>query len=150
MDKKEKRTNKFYRFFANLFLVILLSVSIICVLFPDQEYSSSEKRGLASFPTLSVDSLLDGSFMDGMEDWCADQFPYRNNLMQAKSWLSIQIGAIRSQGVYLAQDGSLMESFTMPSQEVLNGQIQALCDFAGRYPDSNFYYCLAPTAISVL
>ena len=150
MDKKEKRTNKFYRLFANLFLVILLSVAIICVLFPDEEYSSSEKRALASFPTLTVDALLDGSFMDGMEDWCADQFPYRNNLMQAKSWLSIQIGAIRSQGVYLTQDGSLMESFTMPSEEALDAQIQALCDFADRYPDSNFYYCLVPTAVSVL
>ena len=155
MEKRTRKSfkrilRKYYRFFGGLFVVLIFGLAILNVCLPDQDYSVSEKRSLAKFPHLSLSSLADGSFMDGMEDWAADQFPLRDRLMQTKAKLSIGLGAIRSQDVYRCEDGSLMESFTMPSESAISGQTDAIKDFAARFPDVDLYVCVAPTAISVM
>ena len=119
MIDQEKKQRKFYIILGDLFLILIFFVAAITAILPDQTYSAVEKRALAEFPKLSIDSVLDGSFMDGMEEWAADQFPYRDKLMQIKSQISIGLGAIRSQDVYRCTDGSLVEAFTMPSENVI-------------------------------
>ena len=151
MKKRFKKIlHKYYRFFGVVFVVLLFGLAILTALLPDQDYSATEKRSLAKFPAFTFSSLADGSFMDGIEDWAADQFPLRDKLMQAKAEISIQLGAIRSQDVYRCDDGSLMEAFSMPAASALTAQADAVTDFAGRYPDADIYFCLVPTAISVL
>lgn len=150
MRRFKKILRKFYMVFGVFFAILLLGLAVLTALLPDRDYSATEKRSLAQFPTLNLSSLADGSFMSGLEDWSADQFPLRSELMQAKSEISILLGAIRSQDVYRCSDGSLMEAFTMPTDETISLQTDAIIDFAGRYPDTDIYVCLAPTAISVL
>lgn len=150
MRRLKKTLRKFYTFFGILFAILIFGLAIITALLPDQDYSASEKRSLAQFPSLSVGSIADGSFMDGLEDWAADQFPLRAELMQAKAKISLWLGAIHSQDVYRCEDGSLMESFSMPTEESFRAQTDAIVDFAGRYSDLDMYFCLVPTAISVL
>lgn len=150
MRRLKKILRKFYMFFGILFAVLVFGLAIITILIPDQDYSTAEKRSLAQFPSFSLSSVADGSFMDGIEDWAADQFPLRAQLMQAKARLSLWLGAIRSQDVYRCADGSLMESFSMPTDGEFSRQIEAITDFADRYPDAEMYFCLVPTAISVL
>jgi len=150
MRRLKKALRKFYIVFGLLFAVLLFGLAISTLLFPDQEYSSEEKRALAQFPSFNLSSVIDGSFMDGMEDWQADQFPFRNKLMQAKSKLSLALGAIRSQNVYRCSDGSLMEHFKMPDDNTTNHLAGSLSAFSDRYPDIPKYFCIVPTAISVL
>ena len=149
MEKRTRKSfkrilRKYYRFFGGLFVVLIFGLAILNVCLPDQDYSVSEKRSLAKFPHLSLSALADGSFMDGMEDWAADQFPIRDRLMQTKAKLSIGLGAIRSQDVYRCEDGSLMESFTMPSESAISAQTDAIKNFAARFPDTDLYVCVAP------
>ena len=141
---------KYYRFFGGLFVLLIFGLSILNLCSPDRDYSVSEKRSLATFPSLSLSTLANGSFMDGMEDWVADQFPLRDQLMQIKAKLSIGLGSIRSQNVYRCDDGSLMESFIMPSNAAISAQTNAIRDFASRFPDADLYVCVVPTAISVM
>ncbi|MBQ8815569.1 MAG: hypothetical protein IJZ85_13850 [Lachnospiraceae bacterium] len=149
--KRFKRIlHRYYRLFGVLFVLLIFGLAILTALLPDQDYSASEKRSLTKFPELTLSSVADGSFMDGMEDWAADQFPLRNKLMQAKSSLSIGLGAIRSQDVYRCNDGSLMEAFSLPSDDLITSQAASIIDFAERYPNKDIYFCLVPTAISVL
>lgn len=150
MSKEKKALKKFFMIFALLFLITIFELAIFTLVAPDKEYSLTEKRTLAEFPTLNWSSLADGSFMAGMEDWMADQFPGRDSWMKIKSNINIATGAIRSQGVYRLEDGSLMEEFNLPSNETLQEQSNAITGFAALYPDANFYFCLAPNAISVL
>ena len=149
MIDQEKKQRTFYIILGDLFLILIFFLAVVSAVFPDQDYSATEKRALAKFPTLTVDSVLDGSFMDGIEDWAADQFPYRDTLMQIKTQINLGLGTIRSQDVYRTLDGSLMEAFTMPSEDIFTEQTNAITDFSSRYPDSNFYFCLVPNAISV-
>ena len=150
MENIDYKNNKFHKIFAVLFFVLIFTLSIVVLIYPDREYSENEKRPLSQFPLLSWSSISEGSFMDGIEDWHADQFPFRDELMQIKSQLNIWMGTIRSQDVYRCEDGSLVESFHMPSYETLTAQCESITGFASRYPDTAFYFCLAPTAISAL
>ena len=149
MIEQEKSYRKFYIILGDLFLIVIFVLAAITAILPDESYSSAEKRSLAGFPHLSVSTIVDGSFMDGIEEWQADQFPYREQLMQIKARINIGLGAIRSQNVYRCSDGTLMEAFTMPSEDTILAQSNAITGFADRYPDSIFYFCLVPNAISV-
>ena len=98
----------YYRISGLLFILFVFGLAIAALLLPDRAYSSKEKRNLAQFPTFSMRNIADGSFMDGMEDYAADQFPMRDDFMQMKTALVRAEGKVESQGVYIAKDGSLM------------------------------------------
>lgn len=52
---------------------------------PSKEISESERRKLAQFPELSVNTVLDGGFMPKFEDYTLDQFPLRDTFRTVKS-----------------------------------------------------------------
>ena len=53
-----------------VFLLLVIAVgSVSLIVMPKQEFSPDENRVLEEFPTLSGENLLDGSFMDNMENY---------------------------------------------------------------------------------
>ncbi len=150
MKRQKRILRKFYTAFGIVFAVLLFGLAVVTALLPDQDYSETEKRSLAKRPAFTLNSVADGSFMDGIEEWEADQFPFRAELMRARTQIGIWLGEIRSQNIYRCPDGRLMESFSMPSDEAMSRQTDAIIEFAGRYPDKKMYFCLVPNAVSVL
>lgn len=63
-----------------LCLLTLLCLGAAELLAPDkgERMSVSENRMLAAFPSLSVQSVKDGSFMSGFESYLSDAFPFRD------------------------------------------------------------------------
>lgn len=66
-------------------LVLGLFVSLLIPLRPS--FSENEKRELASFPSFSLSSLLDGSFFRGIDAWFSDTFPFREAMISANEKL---------------------------------------------------------------
>ena len=66
-------------------LVLGLFVSLLLPLRPS--FSENEKRELASFPSFSLSSLLDGSFFRGIDAWFSDTFPFREAMISANEKL---------------------------------------------------------------
>lgn len=52
---------------------------------PSKEMSESERRKLAQFPELTVESVLEGKFTTNFETYTLDQFPLRDTFRQVKS-----------------------------------------------------------------
>ena len=48
------------------------------ILVKDREFSDSENRMLSQFPEITFSSLFDGSFLTGLGDYTAEQFPGRD------------------------------------------------------------------------
>lgn len=73
--------------FAVLIVVgaALLSLTLFAWLGSDKEYSDSERRVLASFPALNMETVLDGSFMQDFETYSQDQFPLRESFRRLKA-----------------------------------------------------------------
>ena len=64
-----------------LCLLTLLCLGAAELLAPDksERLSESENRMLAAFPSFSLQSVADGSFMSGFESYLSDAFPFRDD-----------------------------------------------------------------------
>lgn len=145
--KKRCQTIAIALFLAALFIIP------VCFLFQkDAEFSESENRYLASKPSLSFEKILSGKFMTDTEKYVDDQFPQRNLFISFKSDFLRLIGSKEINGVYLADDGYLIEKW-LPSEfdgERLAENIDALNSFAEKHPEQKISVMLVPTAGMVL
>ena len=140
----------FFRLAGVMFAIFLVIMIAVFLATPKKTYSASEKRILSQRPALTLSSLTSGQFMDGIEDYAADQFPLRDLWMRLKTSISKCFGAKESQGVYLLKNGGLAERFVQPDAENFTETTAAINAFSMRYPDTQMYFLLAPTAVSVL
>ena len=65
--------------------VFLFGLSVFTWVKAPYDYSESERRALASFPELSVETILSGKFMTSFEDYTLDQFPLRDLFRRIKA-----------------------------------------------------------------
>lgn len=70
-----------------LFILFLVwgSLAIFAWCKPDSEISVSERRKLAVFPKVSVQTIISGGFADSFETYALDQFPFRDSFRTMKS-----------------------------------------------------------------
>ncbi|PWM25616.1 MAG: hypothetical protein DBX44_01880 [Oscillospiraceae bacterium] len=71
-----------------LTVAILTAVGIFSLLYDRPTVSEIEKRPLASFPSLTADSLLTGSYTRDLSNFFADTFPLREQLVALSGVLS--------------------------------------------------------------
>ena len=68
-----------------LLLFIWAVLTALAWFTPPKEASLSERRVLDQFPSLTVDTLLSGSFTGKFEGYATDQFPFRDAFRSLKS-----------------------------------------------------------------
>lgn len=88
---------------AVLLVALWLCLAVFAWVKPADEMSESERRPLDQFPELSLETILDGSFMTDFEDYTLDQFPLRDPFRQIKSmfhYYVLQQGD--NNGIYVA------------------------------------------------
>lgn len=145
----EKRINKGNIVFFCLVVAFCLIIGvggIVNLLSKDREFSESENRVLASFPKLTFSSITDGSFMKGFETYMADQFVMRDKIISAKTYCDRLVGKKEENGVYIGDDGFLIEKqsqYTKKKVKALTGSINT---FMKKYPDINKMVAISPNA----
>ena len=151
--KKKKlrlRVRKHNSLLLILFLAVVLLLNVLGLISKDQTFSDNENRTMASFPELTKEAVLDGSFMSDLESWFSDQFFAR------KSWITLKVTADRlmgkkeSNGVYLGSSGYLMEVPSEPDEVWFDKNLDAINDFAARHSELNIYMSVIPNAAYIL
>ncbi len=71
--------------YSAFFITILCVVGVFSVLLPSNEISEIENRRLTPFPKFSWSSLFEGTFTDSVDLFYSDNFPLREELVQAAS-----------------------------------------------------------------
>ena len=127
--------------------LFLLGVSLWCWFKPADTFSISERRELKRFPTLTVQTVLDGKFMSGFEDYALDQFPMRDELRTLKA-LSVRYLYAQqdNNGIYMA-DGYLSKlEFPMRQNSVDRAAsvFQSVCDSFLKDTNANVYFSVIP------
>ena len=145
----EERQGRFYPLFGLVALILLAGFAVWHLALPDAAYSDTEKRALAARPALTVDSLTSGEFMDGMEDYVADQFPLRSSFMKLKTGLTLLFGDRESQGVSYARDGRLIQLFEPYSADQQQKTADAVAAFVQAHEFRHAQFLLVPTAVSL-
>ncbi len=90
-----------------LFLIILFGFSAAFFILPDRSFSEQENRGLRTFPRFTWERIADGSFSDDINDYFADQFPMRDNLVGWKGLAELALGKGENDGILIGKDGQL-------------------------------------------
>ena len=132
---------------AILFSFAILGVAVLHVATPDKTYSEEEKRRLREAPELSFRSITSGSFMEGMEDYLADQFPMRSQALSLKTGAQFVLGKRESNGVYYSGNDRLMERFKGMDPENYAETVAAIQDFAARHTGPQYYFLMVPNAV---
>jgi len=89
--------------------IVYVLITIVCFIKPDSEYSISERRKLAQRPDFSWQTLVDGNYIQDVEEYVVDQFPFRDEFRAIKTYFSL--GIMQKQdtnGIYI-KDGYLCE-----------------------------------------
>ncbi len=99
--------NQKIRIIGIVAVAVLWSVlAVFAWIKPAQDISTSERRPLEQFPTLSTESILSGKFMTDFEKYTLDQFPGRDSFRQLKSLFHYYVlGQKDNNDIYIA-DGS--------------------------------------------
>lgn len=129
-------------------LIPLWGVLVLWNLFtPAQEFSEAENRYLAAFPAYSHETLLDGRFMDKVNDYLNDQFVGRPYWVSAQSLLEYGMGKREINGVYLGKNALFTRQ--VPPDGRFSGQNIAGVNAFARSSGIPAYVMLVPSAAVV-
>lgn len=139
---------KLYLFGIVLFLLPLFLVPVFMFISPDREFSENENRYLAQAPSLSLRGLFSGEFMEDTEKYMDDQFPLRDFWTSAKTELLLASGSREINGVYICDDGYLIERWddTALDTELYLENLRRIEALAGRHPEIDFSFMPVPWA----
>ena len=99
METNIGKTNKKQDFILVLIMaILLLSISLWCWCKEDTKSSTSERRLLKEFPKVTMETIMNGEFMEEFEAYCLDQFP-------ARDWFR-SLKAFTKYGVLLQKDNN--------------------------------------------
>jgi hypothetical protein len=71
--------NKYlYRFNSIFFVMILMALGILFFILPKKKNSEIEKRDLATLPSFSIEKLKSGKYLDSIDLYYSDNFPFRD------------------------------------------------------------------------
>ena len=110
---------KFSIFLSNVFCGFLGGMLVVSTMLPDQEFSELENRYLQQTPKLSWQAVREGKFMSDAEDYVSDHLLGRDLWVSMKSWCERLTGKQENNGVYFADEGTLINRVTAPDMSVL-------------------------------
>ena len=131
----------------------LLWAALACAawLGPTEDFSDTERRKLAQFPKLNVQTILDGKFMTEFESYTLDQFPVRDSFRQLKALFHYNaLGQKDNNDIYIADGyaakleyplnevsvGNALEKFNHLYEKYLTGSENIVFAVA---PDKSYY-----------
>lgn len=148
-DPGEKRIHKGNVVFLCLtvcFCFIIGVGGLVNFIAKDRDFSESENRVLASFPKLTLSSIADGTFMKNFETYMSDQFVLRDRMISLKSYFDRLSGLRESNGVYIGDDGFLIEKPSKYTAKKAKAMTKSINSFMEKYPDLTKMVAISPNA----
>lgn len=141
-----------------MFVVMIFGGMLWSMLTPEQSYSDTENRFLASKPTFSLESLFDrkDSYTQKYETYITDQFPVRDKWIGFKTQVEKLLGKVETKDVFLGKDDYLIVNHPASDfegeQAVKNVEFLAegLVKYARELGLGHVRMLLVPTASQIL
>lgn len=127
---------------ALVFCLVIVSLSVIFIIKPDDKISLSERRPLKTF-----DEVTDGKNhpFEEIEGYFLDQFPYRDSFRTLKAVLFTDILRKNDNNKIYVHDGTVVEIQDTLNEAQVKYATDVLNDVIDVYfDDSNIYYSVIP------
>ena len=131
-----------------LFCIFLGSFAAVSILIPDKGFSEMENRNLRPVPELTLNRFTSGRFMTEAESYVSDQMAFRDGWVSIKAFGEVLSGKRENNGIYFAENGTLIRRVDEPNESSVKENINYLSDFSAR-SEVPVYFGLIPTAASV-
>lgn len=128
-----------------LVLALWLSLTAFAWLKPADAFSDSERRQLAQFPELSLETVLSGKFMTGFAEYAVDQFPLRDGWRTLNALAAYGLGRKDNNGFYL-RDGYIVKLDYPLDETSVDYAAQRFQDLYELYltENENVYFAIVP------
>lgn len=127
------------------FFICIVATMIVFVIFPKESVSKSERRRLAERPEFTAKSLLEESFMEDLEEYFLDHFPFRERLRRLKAYFAYGVlGQKENNGIYVKDGHAAKLEYPLNEDSVkrLANKMQELK--AQYFPNENTWYAIVP------
>lgn len=128
--------------------MFIFTFGLLYFVVPDIEFSENENKYLQQFPKVTFKNVFNGDFESDFETYLSDQIAGRDFWVSSNSVLLLASGKRDINGVYVGDDGYLLEVFDNIDLDRYSKQIEALNKFAS-YVDVPVYFTIAPNSVSV-
>ncbi|MBR4027522.1 MAG: hypothetical protein IKJ01_08240 [Lachnospiraceae bacterium] len=138
--KKEK-------IYVALIGIVFFGLSIFTWIKPADDFSISERRQLAQFPTLNFETIQNGNFMEKFEIYTLDQFPFRETFRSLKAVVHKYIFAQSdNNNIYLADDSIAKMEYPYNANAIQRtvNKFNRVYEKYMSESDVNVYYALIP------
>lgn len=132
--------------FIGTFLLYIYGFFFLQIFAQDRSFSEVENRVLQKLPEFSFTDLVEDRYTKDFENYLQDQFPERDELVAMKSYLDMKAGKKDNGGVFLGEDGYLLEKFEHPDMELLKRNMSYI-NALGKHMKT--YFMLIPTSIKI-
>lgn len=106
---------------TSVFLLLLIIFFLANLLKPDTEISLTERRKLAKFPDITIQSILNGSFSNKFEKYLTDQIIKRDEFRKIKSIFELYIFRKKdNNAIYQYNDSIIKIEYPLNEKSVLN------------------------------
>lgn len=127
------------------FLVCIVNMVMLSVVFPREQISKSERRRLAARPELTVQNILDESFMEDAEDYLLDHFPLREGLRRMKAQFAYHILRQKeNNGIYVVDGHASRLEYPLNETSVTRISDKLVSLKQQYFPDQNTWYTVIP------
>ena len=135
--------------FSLSFLIVILFFFFYNVFVEDKTFSYNENRELTQQPKLSVETLLNGSYMKDVEVYVNDQIAFRDMFVKLSTNVKLMLGQKEVNNVYICED-YLIEKFEKSKldDKLLEQNLRYIEEFMTKYDNS--YISIIPTSTEIL
>ena len=128
-------------------IVIVLSFTIFFLVAPKKSFSLLENRTLESKPVFKVEDVINGKYMNKIENYISDHFPIKNTFLYIKTFIFRIIGFDEINDVYMGKDNYLIENY--PEIDYKDELVTNLNDFKDKV-NVSLKLMIVPTKSEVL
>ena len=146
----------FNKIFFYLFALLWLGLIICNLVTPERKFSENENRFLAELPKYTNEKLINGEYMNGLDEYISDQFVFRDNWIGLKTMAERALLKLDINSVYFAKDNYLIEKHNKSevSKEQAEKNKDRLTEFVEKYAkkfgEDRINVMLVPTASEIL
>lgn len=127
------------------FVLFLTIFFILNVFIKDKDISSSERRKLEKIPKISMENIMDGSFMEDFDLYTVDQFAFRDTFRAIKANVNYSVfQRLDNNGIYVIDDYIFKSEYPTNIKSINNfiNKINLISNFLSS--DNKVYFAIIP------
>lgn len=127
--------------------ILVAGITILCLCYPKETISESERRKLSQFPELTLENVISGRFMEEFEEYAADQFPFREAWRAFKANIVLKVfGRSDNNELYVADDHIVKMEYPLHEDSIQRAAMIFHKIYEEQLKDANcnVYYSIIP------